>query len=226
MIAIVIGQDDEAREARKSAECHAVPPALPGRPCSVEKAAENLRSLGLGWNYPTVGWKTIQGLTCHAYQTRDLRARISCFLAHHFAWRMAVNFDKPVLVMESDCEWVREWDPEILDHPQFGMVSLNSPLRATRQAVRYHVALQEARTQGLSVCEVPWIDPDLRVPQGLPGHSCYVIHPWFAPELLKKAEQVGAMPNDALACRQWFPGKLGCVTEYFTKVTGRPSLLA
>lgn len=228
MNACVIGQQGERDETMHSAIAVGLMP-FAIRPISVEVAEQELDATGLRWAYPLYGVATIAGLRCHAYKTRDNRARISCFIAHANAWMLCACTNEPLLVLESDAVFIRGFDPaEFPDGHGWGMVSLNDPRGATRRATSYHGALQyheNNRGAGKPFTEVPWVD-DRDVPQGLPGHSAYVLFPWFAKELIAKAHEVGAMPNDALANKQWFPGKLGCLTHYITKVSGRPSTLA
>lgn len=232
MIAFVIGQEKEREATMRSALDHGVRPAAI-LPVPVEAAERELAAAGLRWTWPLHGTATIANLTCHAYKTRDNRARISCFLAHANAWLLCDRSEEPVAVFEDDALFTRFFDPAELDaYEQYGMISLNDPRGATRQAKRYHFELQHGRCcdddehAPRDVIGVPWVDDDSKTPQGLPGHSAYVLQPWFARELLQKVQQLGAMPNDALANRQWFPGKLGCLTRYATKVSGRPSTLA
>lgn len=207
--------------------CHAHDMPLPSifpavRPEDVADVARESKS---PWVMPEHGRLYIDGLCFHAYKNRDPLARQACFWSHATLWRRCSLGDEPFLILESDALFIRHFDPAELDDCGFGMVSLNSPHGATRKADIYSDALTTAYMAGDNVVEVPWVDQK-DTPQGLPGHSAYVLFPWFAAELLAKAEQVGAMPNDALACRQFFPGKLGCITKYATKVSGRPSSLA
>lgn len=191
--------------------------------------ADNMeRGYGILWNHPTTGYAIIDGLRFNAY-SGDWRKRRACFWSHYDLWEIVADETSPWLILESDAVFTRRFDPAELDGCPYGMVSLNDPRGATRLAPKYHFILQyHAATGGLAqngLLFAPWVDEDVTIPQGLPGHSAYVLFPWFAKELLAKVAQVGAMPNDALANKQWFPGKLGCLTRYATKVSGRPSTL-
>lgn len=186
------------------------------------RALAKMEGMGLLWGYPTAGVRMVEGLKLTPYKGLH-SARVGCALSHLLLWRHCVATGLPVVVMEDDCQWVRSLQvAPILESP-YGMVSLNNPLGATRCAVRYHVALQAAKAP---VVEVPWVDDDRRVPQGLPGHSAYVIKPHFAEVLIRAVGQLGLWPNDAIACRQLFPGQLGCSTTYFTTIQRRPSLMS
>lgn len=211
------GENIEHLRGRGVARWHAL------RPEDVEL---NLSIYKLRWNHPLHGYaQIIDGLMFHGYSGDTLK-RQACFLSHWHLWRRCVTDDTPTLVLESDALFLRDFDPDELDPWDFGIVSLNDPRGATRLAGHYHQCLQAHDPYEEPVAEAPWVDPDLTIPQGLPGMSAYVILPWFAKELLAKVDQVGAMPNDALCNQQWFPDSLGCLTTYATKVNGRPSTLA
>lgn len=181
---------------------------------------------GIRWNHPPHGQaKVIDGLTFHGYAGDTLK-RQACFWSHFHLWRRCVLDDEPTLILESDAVFTRRFDPAEIDAPMLGVISLNDPRGSTRKAGWYHDYLHECRTRHLPFAEVPWVDTDNTIPQGLPGHSAYVLFPWFAREIIEGIQRRGAMPNDAAVCRQWYPGKLGCITNYATKVTGRPSTLA
>lgn len=181
---------------------------------------------GVRWNHPHKGRRIIDGLTFHAYRSRDPLARQACFWSHYHLWRRCVFDAAPTMILESDAVFTRPFDPAELDGCPFGMVSVNDPRGATRMPKSYHAMLQASRPMfGREIAEVPAIDVH-EIPQGLPGHSAYVLQPWFAQELIDKVLELGAMPNDALANRQWFPRKLGCLTNYATVVSGRPSTLS
>lgn len=240
MKAFVIGHREETAHTRASANLHSGIDAQGWTPAGVEFAMAELEYLGLKWTWPLTGSATIDGLTCHAYKTRDHRARVSCFLAHYGLWNFCVRSGTTLLILESDAQFTRFFDPAELDaYEEYGMISLNDPRGATRKAHVYHSSMLQASTRLITklpdgevrfrhsmIVEAPWVDDDRTIPQGLPGHSAYVIQPWFAHKLCTIARINGAMPNDALANKQWFPGKLGCLTNYATRVNGRPSTLA
>lgn len=192
-------------------------------------AAEVLREEGLQWTYPLEGEKEIGGLTCSAYRTKNHWGRVGCFLSHWLLWKESVKSGEGITVFEDDAVFTRYFNPvEIADAlgRGYGMISLNDPRGATRLASVYDKELRRmTESPKDSVVPVPMIDGP-KIPQGLPGNSAYIIQPWFAQRLIDRVDELGAMPNDALANRQWFPGALGCLTNYATKVSGRPSFLA
>lgn len=181
----------------------------------------------VSWTYPDHGSATLYGLKCHAYSGDKMKRR-AIFWSHMLCWEFCAVRDEPIIVLESDAVFT---DPLRLqdlegDYP-YGMISLNDPRGATRRANAYHRAIQQIRETGgrETTVEVPSID-DLSVPQGLPGHSAYYLRPTFARELLANVSAIGAWPNDALVNKQFFPGLLGCLTNYVTRVSGRKSNVA
>lgn len=190
------------------------------QPVEPARAEDELADRGLCWMWPVVGEAIIEGLVCHPYKTRDIRRRISCFLAHFTLWELCTLLDEPIMVLESDAR--PQMQDDFYAREPFGMVSFNDPRGATPKGDKYHQMIQAS---GKLMTVVPYV-MDTRIPQGLPGHSHYGILPAFARQLIAKARQVGAMPNDALACRQFFPGEIGACTRYLSRVSGRKSTLA
>lgn len=191
------------------------------------QVANMMTELGLRWTYP---WDApakcpYSGLTLIPYQTRDRNARMACFLSHYALWQGCIEIGRPVLIFEDDARFIAKVDPVTLMNSGFHAASLNDPRGATRCADRYHALLQEDKSK-TEVVPVPWVDAAPQVPHGLPGHSAYFLRPELASKLVNHVELFGCWPNDALMCRQLFPGELGCLTNYATKVCGRRSTLA
>ena len=67
--------------------------------------------------------------------------------------------------------------------------------------------------------QVPWVDDDRKIPQGLAGNSAYMIKPAGARKLLQLVKEYGAWPNDAIMCRQLLPN-IGVTRKFYTKVQG------
>jgi len=189
--------------------------------CPAEKAVERMHANGLEWTYPWEGEEVRDGLRLHAYKTSNRAARIACFMSHFFLWEKCASGEEPIVILEDDAVEVEPL-PGVFFGAGYGAFSLNDPRGATRRAQQYHALIQ---AQGVPIAPVPLVDVP-EVPQGLPGHSAYVIAPWLAALLVAKAREVGAWPNDCLMNRQFFPGALGCSTTYYFKVSGRPSSLA
>lgn len=188
-----------------------------------EEVDQHFRGLGIKWTYP---WDKPRrddatGLILTPYKTRNRLARMACFLSHFYLWDRCVTCNAEVMILEDDALFTRQLKGPIEGAHMFGAFSLNDPRGATRKAHDYHAKLQAMPGP---VAPAPWVDAP-NVPQGLPGNSAYVLHPVLARKLVEFVEVFGAWPNDALMCRQLFP-EIGCLTNYATKVSGRPSSLA
>ena len=68
----------------------------------------------------------------------------------------------------------------------------------------------------------PYVDEDMKVPQGLAGNSAYFIKPEGAEQMISLVYKYGMWPNDALMCRQLVNG-LGVTRKFYTKVQGLKS---
>lgn len=172
----------------------------------------------LRWTWPWEGEKLdfSSGLKMRAYQTKIPLARIGCFLSHFHLWKKAVELEENILILEHDAIFVKKFiQPDVM-RPDIG-VSINDPRGATRKATIFHNKLQSMVDQ-MEQC--PWVDDDRSIPQGFPGNSAYVIGPELAQEAIDFTLNYGAWPNDALLCKQNFPGKLWSTKEYFTTIQG------
>lgn len=178
---------------------------------------------GIKWNYP---WKGVvndfsSGLTKSAYPTVNPKARIACALSHYELWERCVADNEPYMILEHDAEFVTKFDMDLVDqfkefHGQ--VLSINSPLGATRKAALYHTIIR--RTIGKFI-PCPTIDDD-KIPQGLPGNSAYIIKPQGAQSMIDLVANFGLWPNDALMCKQLIHG-LYCSSDYYTVVQGTKS---
>jgi len=175
---------------------------------------------GLRWNYPHTGavMDPQTGLRKTGYGGRDPKRRQACGMSHFCLWKLAAEGTDPILILEHDAMFIRKLDLSILKSP-FGMIGLNDPHGATRLPGKYHSVLQASDGD---IVECPKIDNDV-VPQGIAGASAYVMQPWFAREVLAKVKEISMWNNDALLCRQIFPGKIGATKQYFTRVQGLSS---
>lgn len=180
----------------------------------------------LVWTYP---WENnrldgITGLKLHPYATRDRGARIACFLSHYHLWKLACETGEWVMILEDDTVFTKHLDLDSLPYREWSAVGINNPLGATRRAPVFHDKVVAQRPT--PIIETPWVDDEVRTPQGLAGHSAYMISPELAKDLIHRARHAGCWPNDALMCKQLYPGKLGVTTEFYTRVQQTPSTLA
>lgn len=192
-----------------------------------KEARTELNKSMLKWTYPWQGYKNdiATGLKLSAYQTNNPDARIACFMSHFHLWNYCVKINEPVLILEHDAVFIRALSQTALDailDSRFGVIGINDPRGATRKSGEYHNQIQEFDTEE-PVIPVPKID-ELNIPQGLAGNSAYIIKPNAAVEVIAKAREVGAWPNDALMCYQNFsPSFLGVTKQYYTQVQGTTS---
>ena len=182
-----------------------------------ETLKEHLENFpNLTWNYPLNYDKATNletGMTLTPYKVRSLSRIFACTISHARLWRKCVELDEEIMILEHDAIFTREFTPFEWEG---GALGLNDPRGATHSAMFYHEILQ---AQGKGVHEAPFVKPPLSMPQGLAGHSAYIIRPFAAEELLEKMKETGAWPNDALMCKQFFPW-LRVVYPYFTRVQG------
>jgi GR25 family glycosyltransferase involved in LPS biosynthesis len=119
-----------------------------------------------------------------------------------------------MFIFEHDALFTSRVEFEILDNVKHDVISINSPIGATRKASLFNEKVVNAFGR---VVDVPKIDED-NIPQGLPGNSAYYIKPAGAKKLINLVAEYGAWPNDAIMCRQLMPGKLGCLKPFCTIV--------
>ena len=115
------------------------------------------------------------------------------------------------MVLEHDAIFTNKFTP-IETSDDVGAYSINDPRGNTFKSKDYHNKLKEGMN------EVPWVTK-CEVPQGMPGHSAYVIKPWAAKKIIDKQDQFGWWPNDAIMCRQlcsW----VRVYKPYFTRTQG------
>lgn len=188
-----------------------------------ERVEELMTKLQLKWNYPWTGQVIdfATGLTKSAYVTANPEARIACALSHYMLWMECSQQSEPYLILEHDAEFMQpltEDAIELFKQSPALIASINSPLGATRKATLYHTKLRQVTGD---LIPVPEID-DMKVPQGLPGNSAYMIKPTGAQAMIDLVANFGLWPNDAIMCKQLIHG-LYCFTTYYTRVQGTPS---
>jgi hypothetical protein len=159
------------------------------------------------------------GLIKKAYKTARPYARIGCFLSHYYLWKKCIEVDETILILEHDAIFVSKLNNISIENGQ--AASINNPARSTRKAELYHQLLMDS--PGGPFVPVPDVDDNLALPTGLPGNSAYLMTPMFASKVVEFARAFGMWPNDALLCKQVFPGKLLALKNYATQVQGLPS---
>lgn len=180
----------------------------------------------LKWSWPIDskqdGYCLSTGLYKKAYAANDQRKVIACMVSHMRAWQHCIDINQPLMILEHDVVFYKRFSyTQIESQFSGGVVGLNLPLGATRKARKYEEGLLESvgDVNKRTLTQVPSVDNlgDIPLPQGLAGNSAYIIKPWAAKELLKKVEEIGMWPNDALMCKQLFPW-MQQVYPYYCKV--------
>jgi len=185
-----------------------------------ERVDSMMNHENIKWNYPWEG-KILDfssGLTKSAYQTINQKARIACALSHYHLWKSCSYNDVPYLILEHDSIFNYKLNYDIINQSKKLIISINDPRFATRRSVDYINKIKESTPDKQGVVSAPYID-DIKIPQGLPGNSAYIIKPEGAKRMLKLVEEYGLWPNDALMCKQLVP-QLGCTKKFYTRVQG------
>ena len=163
------------------------------------------------WKWPYSKKKVCPttGMTLKAYKTYDMSKRIAAAGSHYKLWQKSVELNETIIILEHDAIFTRQFKPFEFEG---GAISINNPDHATFNWKLYD-KLDNSGEQ-----EVPWV-ADKTIPQGLPGHSAYIIKPDAAQKICSLQDTIGWWPNDAIMCKQlctW----LRSYKPYFTKVQG------
>ena len=163
-------------------------------------------------------WPTGKKITCSKtnllltpYKTYDNNKRIAAAQSHYKLWKHCVGINEPIMILEHDAIFTHKFEAPSTTL-NVGAYSINDPKGATFKSKDYSNKVKE----GFNT--VPWVAPE-NIPQGLPGHSAYVITPWAARNIIEKQDSIGWWPNDAIMCKQlceW----LYVYKPFFTKTQG------
>ena len=166
-------------------------------------------------------WPTGKKITCSKtnllltpYKTYDNNKRIAAAQSHYKLWKHCVGINEPIMILEHDAISTHKFEAPSTTL-NVGAYSINDPKGATFKSKDYSNKVKE----GFNT--VPWVAPE-NIPQGLPGHSAYVITPWAARDIIEKQDSIGWWPNDAIMCKQlceW----LYVYKPFFTKTQGTKS---
>lgn len=212
---------DCATKCIQSAEEHGLSvrwfPATPKEEAEVVMKTE----FGLRWTFPVEGKArcTKTGLVLRAYNAKDIRAKYGCAMSHYRLWRECAKQDDPYLILEHDAVFLRPLPPHALEFTDACMV--NDPRGATPKGGEWGSTMKR---RGPGLFDKTHIFPD-EIPDGLAGHSAYLIRPHTAALMVEKYHELGVWPNDATMCRQLVPGLQECY-PFVTKVEQTQSTTA
>ena len=164
------------------------------------------------------------GLQLSAYPTADLDKRVSCLMSHYVLWQYAIQNDETIMILEHDAIFYvrnKPFDPNIEFNGS--ILGLNDPRGATRRANVFQNKINTTlvpldKILNPAPKDVPWVDDNKLVPQGLAGNSAYIIKPKGARTLCQLIAEHGLWPNDAIMCKQLMPGQLKTLYPYVTYV--------
>lgn len=153
------------------------------------------------------------GLQLNAYRAKDHRKIIACAVSHMRAWTQCIKTNRPILVLEHDAEFFREFAMSAItkaadNSKTWGVLGINGAQAGqTRRANVYSATMDKFASTNKAIMPVPSVQGpgEPPVPQGLAGNSAYVIKPWAARELIEAQMEHGIWPNDALMCKELFP---------------------
>lgn len=190
------------------------------QPRDIYKHIQNVFGKQVPWTWPTRTFDDefdfYTGLYKKTYPAVDQNRVVACALSHFRIYKLCVEANEPVMVLEHDALFARDFDMNIMSDTSWGAVGLNDPRGNTRKGRKFHELVALC---GEGIHRVPTIDEPTEppLPMGLAGNSAYIIRPELAKKLLKEIERIGMWPNDAILCRQLFPN-LRVYYPYFTYV--------
>ena len=175
------------------------------------------------WTWPTLESQDSidlhTGLFKRHYKAKDQRRVEACALSHFSLWKKCAEMNKPIVILEHDAVFIKKFDPEKYVHKKWGVLGLNDPRGNTRKGSSF---FRQVEAQKKGIHDVPSIDSagEPPLPMGLAGNSAYVIKPHAAAKLLEKVNEIGMWPNDAIMCKQLFPGLLKVTYPFYTTTQG------
>lgn len=164
-----------------------------------------MEAKGLEWTWPSLGAQTCPrtGLKQYPYATKEPAARIGCALSHLELWERCVASGDPILILEHDAVFVsRVLESVLLPPADWSAIMVNDPVGATPRGFLWSKWVQ---LKGPGIHTKTEVFTDGR-PDGLAGHSAYIISPRGAARCLQLVHENGLWPNDATMCRQLVPG--------------------
>ena len=150
------------------------------------------------------------GLKQFPYTSGDLRNKMACSMSHYLLWKLCVEINEPILILEHDAVFVQSL-PEI-DFK--GSIQINNPARGGYRGNQHSQDMHIRGTNGVhSLTRKRPVDS--LIPDGFSGNSAYIVKPWAAQEFINAFHKYGVWPNDATICLQLFPW----LEEYYPFIT-------
>ena len=134
------------------------------------------------------------------YRTKSLEAKMACSMSHYLLWKLCVELDEPVLILEHDAVFVAPL-PDISFE---GAVQINDPVGGGYRGQEHSKIMQERGIVGVHPL-TPKRPLDSMIPDGFSGNSAYIVKPWAAHKFKQAFKNHGVWPNDATICLQRFP---------------------
>lgn len=134
------------------------------------------------------------------YTSGDLRNKIACSLSHYLLWKLCVELDEPILILEHDAVFIREL-PDIEFN---GAIQINDPAGAGYRGSYHSQQMIDRGTVGTHPLTRKRSE-DSKIPDGFSGNSAYIVKPWAAKKFIDALHEYGIWPNDATICLQLFP---------------------
>lgn len=164
---------------------------------------------GVAWTWPLYPISNCMdnetGLYKSAYTAVDQRKKMACSLSHIRLWEKCKEENKPILILEHDALFTREFSYDMVRKYQWGALGINDPRGATRKSKDFYQCV--VRNEVAGVYDVPKVNSifDAPYPQGLAGNSAYLLRPVAADSLLQLVKKHGIWPNDAIMCQELCP---------------------
>ncbi len=147
------------------------------------------------------------------YYDANLDAKIGTSMSHYLLYKRCVELDEPILILEHDSVFIREFPVELDEWKFQGICQINDPKGGGKNGSRLSDQMKIKGIMGVQPKTLNAVGP--MVTDGLAGNSAYIIKPFAAQELINKYHELGIWPNDAIMCIQLFP----YLEEYYPFIT-------
>jgi GR25 family glycosyltransferase involved in LPS biosynthesis len=175
---------------------------------------EQLIKYDLKWSWANQNTENtvcpITGLEQFPYTSGDLRNKIACSMSHYLLWKLCVEIDEPILILEHDAVFIREL-PDIEFN---GAIQINDPKYGGYRGKHHSQQMTDRGIFGVHPLTRKRPE-DSKTPDGFSGNSAYIVKPWAAEKFIDAFHHYGIWPNDATICLQLF----SWLEEYYPFIT-------